>query len=290
MLPPLKHRLVIGIVLVAGALCWLLARGAMLAPDGSTGLSLMNARAGLVPALLIFVLAGLPAIIAGLIAASTGNPLAGAFTISFALLPLAAAGGSIEGYLRRAELPGGFKPLAIEAAIWFVLLGVIFVSIDQLRKRVRPNLDSLAVKRHLGARTRMGLPGPRALLAGLITAVAGGFISNILIQSADGGQVNCGLIIGFGAGAMIAQMSVQQHNPLPMLLSPMLVAAAAYLYMLANYPAQDDLLNALYGHDLLKLSLALPIHYASSGVAGAALGVGLAQTLDHARRTTAVGA
>lgn len=288
MLPPLKHRLIIGIVLVVGALCWLLARNALTAGDGSTGLSLMDARAGMAPGILIVVIAGLPAVIAALIAASTGNPLTGPFVMAGSLLPLAALGGSIDGYLRRADLPGGYKPLAAEAIIWLILLATAFIAIDLLRKKVRPSLDRLAVKRHQGSRMTLTQFSGKPLMAGLITAAAGGFISNILIQTTDGGQVNCGLILGFGAGAMIAQMSVPQRNPLVMLLSPLLVAVGVYLWTAQAYPSADGLLNDLYTHHLLNLALALPIQYASSGVVGCAMGVGLAQTLDHVRKTTAI--
>lgn len=288
MLPPLKHRLVIGITLVVGALCLLFARGPLTAVDGSTGLSLMDARAGLVPAIAILIVAGLPAIIAGLIAASTGNPLSGAFTISFSLLPLAALGGSIEGFLRRTDLPTGYRPLAVEAFIWLIFMGVTFVLIDRMRIGVRPSLEKLAVKRHMGARTKMTLPGGRSLLAGLITAAIGAFLCNILIQTPDAGQVNCSLILGFGTAAMVAQMTVPQRNPLVILLCPMLVAAGVYLYVASAYPVTDDLLYALNSRSVFKLALALPIQYASAGIVGCALGVGLAQTLDHARRTTTI--
>lgn len=284
----MKHRLVIGFVLVVGALVWILARGALTAADDSTGLSLMDARAGLVAGLAILVLAGLPAIIAGLIAASTGNPLAGAFTVSFSLLPLAALGGSINGWQRRVALPGGYRTLAIEAVVWLILLAVVFVVIDQLRLRIGTSLEKIAVRRHLGGRTRLGLPGGKALLAGLITTVVGAFVSNLLIRSSDGGQVNCSLILGFGVAALIAQMSVPQHSPLVILLSPLLAALAAYLYVASAYSVPDDLLNDLYTGHLLNLALALPIQYASSGVMGCALGVGLAQTLDHVRQTTTI--
>ena len=286
MFPPLKHRLVIGIVLVIGALCWLFARGALTAVDGSTGLSLMDGRAGFFPALLIVVVAGIPALIAGLIASSTGNPLSGAFTISFALLPLGALGGSIDGYLRRAELPGGYKPLAFEAVLWLVLLAAALVFIDMARKKVRPSLEKLAVKRHLGVRINMTLPSGKAAMAGLVTAGVGGLLCSFLIQTSDGGQVNCALLMGFCIAAMIGQMSVPQHNPLLILLSPLVVALAAYLYTLGCYSNGDAFLDDLYTGAIMKLALALPIQYASSGVAGCALGVGLAQTMDHVRHTT----
>lgn len=288
MLPPLKHRLVIGITLVVGALCWLPALSSLRAVDGSTGLSLMDARAGTASAVLIVVLAGLPACIAGLFAASTGNPLAGAFTVAGALMPLTTMGGSIMGYFHRAALPGLFKPLAVESVIWLIYLAVVLVVIDRLRKRVRPGISRLAVKQHLGTRTELTLPNVNALLAGLVAAAGGAFVCNLLIQSPDGGQVNCGLVIGFTGAALVAQTAVPQRNPVLILLSPMLVALGAYLWVGSSYTAPDALLADLYRGDLPSLALALPIQYASSGVAGCAIGVGLAQTMDHARKTTAI--
>ncbi len=290
MLPPLKHRLVIGLALVLGALCWILALGPLRAADGSAGISLMDARCGTTLAVVLVVLAGLPAFGAGLLAASTGNPLAGAFTLAGALIPLASLGGPITGYYFRSPLPSVFKPLAVEAAVWLILMGTAFVVIDRLRKSVRPRLENLVVKRHLGARIEFGVPGGTSLLAGLITAVGGALLCNILVQSPDCGQVTGGLLIGFALAAMIAQSVVPQHNPLVILLSPMLVALVSYIWAGRIYTTPDSLLADLYRGDLLNLVLALPVHYASAGVAGAAAGVGLAQTMEHTRRTTVAAA
>jgi hypothetical protein len=288
MLPQLKHRLVIGISLVIGGLCWLLALGALTAADGSTGLSLMDAHVGTPTAVLVLLATGLPAIIVGLVAASTGNPLTGVFTISGSLLLLGAMGGRIDGYLQRSELPAGYQPLVIESVIWLVFLAVVFMTIDRLRTRVRPSLRILAPKTHLGTRTQLTLPGARPMIAGLVTAVGGAFICNILIQSSDGGQVNGSLMLGFGVAALIANMAVPQRNPLAILLSPMFVAAAAYIWVLRSYTTTDAILADLYTHKLLNLALALPIQYASAGITGCALGIGLAQTLEHVRHTTVV--
>ncbi|MEZ6192731.1 MAG: hypothetical protein R3C45_15765 [Phycisphaerales bacterium] len=288
MLPPLKHRLVIGITLVIGGLCWLLALSSLRAVDGSTGLSLMDARVGTASAVLIVVIAGLPACIAGLLSASTGNPLTGAFTVAGALIPLTTIGGSITGYFQRAALPGVFKPLAVESVIWLVYMAVVLVVIDRLRKRVRPCLSGLAVRQHLGTGTGLTLPNVNALLAGLVATAGGAFVCNLLLQSPDGGQVNCGLVIGFAVSALVAQTALPQHNPVVILLSPMVVAIGAYLWVGSSYTTPDALLADIYSGDLPKLALALPMQYASSGVAGCAIGVGLAQTMEHARRTTAI--
>lgn len=288
MLPQLKHRLLIGISLAIGGMCWLLAHGALAAADGSGGLSLMDAHVGTVAAVLIVIAAGIPAIILGLVTASTGNPLAGTFTVCGSLLWLASRGGSIDGYLLRADLPSGYRQLAIESVIWLVLLAVVFVGIDRLRTAVRPRLQTLVSKQHLGTRTQLAKLDIRAMLAGVVTVVAGGFLCNLLIQSSDGGQVNGSLILGFGTAALIANMAVPQRNPVMILLSPMAVAMVAYLWVAHSYPTTDSLLVDLYGHNLINLALVLPIQYASSGVVGCALGVGLAQTLEHVRHTTVI--
>ncbi len=288
MLPQLKHRLLIGLSLVTAGMCWLLALGALTPADGSTGLSLMDAHVGTPTAVLILFAAGIPAIIAGLVVASTGNPLTGVFTVTGSLLLLGSMGGSIDGYLLRANLPTDFQSLAIESGIWLVMLTVVFVGIDRLRIMVRPKLQWFAPKHHLGTRTHLTFPGAKPLLAGLITAAGGAFICNLLIQSPDGGQVNGSLILGFGVAALIGNMAVPQRNPLVILLSPMLVAALAYLWVARSYPTPDVMLFDIYTHNLLNLTLALPIQYASAGITGCALGVGLAQTLEHVRHTTAI--
>ncbi len=288
MLPQLKHRLVIGLSLVIGGLCWLLARGALTAADGSTGLSLMDAHVGTPTAILVLIAAGLPAILLGLLAASTGNPLTGVFTLSGSLILLAAMGGRIDGYLYRTDLPDGYRPLAIEAVIWLVLLAVVFIVIDRLRTHLRPSLRILTPKKHLGTRTQLTLPGVKPLLAGLVTAVGGAFLCNILIQSSDGGQVNGSLMLGFGTAALIANMTVPQRNPIVILLSPLFVATVAYMWITRSYTSTDAILADLYSHNLPSLALALPIQYASAGITGCALGVGLAQTLEHVRHTTIV--
>jgi len=288
MLPQLKHRLIIGLSLVIGAMCWLLAMGTLTPADGSTGLSLMDAHIGTVPAIFVVLATGLPAILVALVVASTGNPLAGTFTVSGSLVLLAAMGGPIDGYLYRSTLPHGYRTLVAESIVWLVLLAVIFVAIDRLRIKVRPGLAKLTVKQHLGTRTQLALPGTKPLLAGVVAAIVGAFLCNILIQSPDGGQVNGSLMLGFGLAALIAQMTVPQRNPIVILLSPMLVAAVAYLWVARSYSSPDAMLADLYDHNLLNLALAMPIHYAASGITGCAMGVGMAQTLEHVRHSTVV--
>jgi len=288
MLPRLQHRLLIGSALVIGGLSLLYARGALTAADGSNGLSLIDARVGLFVAVLILLAAGLPAIFGALLCSATGNSMAGAFCLSSSLLILASMGGPIDGFFQRAHLPQDYTRLAIEAGVWLVLLAVVLMIVDRLRVRVRPKLSKITSKQHLGATTRLGVPDFRSILAGLVTAAFGAFLCNLLIQASDSGQVNGALILGFTLAAIAGQMAVPQRNPLMILVSPLIVAAGAYLWVAYSYHSTDALLVHYYRHDLLNLALGLPIQYASAGVAGCAMGIGMAQSLEYVRQTTAV--
>jgi len=288
MLPRLQHRLIIGLALVVGGLGLLYAQGALTAADGSSGLSLIDARVGLFAAIIVLLVAGLPAIIGAIICSATGNPLAGAFCLGSSLLVLASIGGSIDGFFQRALLPDDFKRLAIESIVWLVLWAVVLMVVDRVRLKSRPLLGWLVSQQHLGTTTRLKVPGFRPILAGLVTAAIGAFICNLLIQNSDGGQVNSSLVIGFTLAAMAGKMAVPQRNPLVILLSPLIVAAGTYLWVASSYHSADALLVHLYRHDLMSLALGLPIQYASAGVAGCAMGVGLAQSLEYVRHTTTV--
>ena len=288
MLPRLKQRLVIASGVALGGICWLLARGFLTASDGSVGLSLIDAHNGIAVAVIALLIAGVPAVLASTLSASTGNPLAGAFTLGGSLMVLAAVGGASQGFIHRAELPGDYRRLAIESGVWIVLLIVILLIVDRLRLMVRPRIKPLVSKQHLGARIKLGLPGSQPLLAGAVSAALGALACNLLIQTPDGGQVNCSLVLGFAVAAMIARMLVPQQNPIVILISPLVVGIGVYLWVASSYQSQDALLADYYSRDLFNLAVALPIHYASAGVAGCAIGVGMAQSMEYVRQTTTV--
>ncbi len=283
MLPIFRQRLLIAAAVLVGGLCWLAASGPLRADDGSTGLSLVAGRSGWPIALAAVLLAGLPAMIGAALSSALGHPLTGLFVASAALMVPAASGGPINGFLWRAELPGAYAGLAFETLLWLVVLVGLMALISRCRVPVRQFLSGLATDEHYGDQTRLRGPGPRALLAGLITAAAGALLCNILLQSSDTGQVVGALVIGFAVAALVTQLILPQRNPTAMVAAPLIVAAGAYLYVLVSYTHGDEVLRAWHVGELPGLALALPIHYASAGVAGACMGIGIGQAVDRAR-------
>ena len=63
------------------------------------------------------------------------------------------------------------------------------------------------------------------------------------------------------------------------LLAPTLTSAAWYLFIGLTGGSGDQMLAAHFAGESWNVGLALPIHYASAGVAGAAIGIGWSQQL-----------
>jgi len=129
--------------------------------------------------------------------------------------------------------------------------------------------------------------GP-AFLAGIVTTTVGTFVLMLLQQSADAGQVIGAMLVGFTAAALLAHQVYPTTARLPMLLSPLCIAAAGYAWMaLSNDSASQVMLRYFldFSQDkppittLPPVTLALPIFYASAGVAGVCIGIGWSQAL-----------
>jgi len=283
MLPSLKQRIIIVAAIAVGAWCWLTVEPSLLRPDMGPGISLLFSRAGWFAGLFYLVAAGLPAIFLGMVASGAAHPLAGVFSISFALAILATAGGAIDGLLWQADGSGVYLLLALEAVIWAALLAGVLVAVARSRLWIRRRFPRLTTDRHFGTATKLRLPGVDAMLSGLVCATVSGLIVWIGLKATDAGQVFGTLTLGFALGALLAHQFFAHANPTAMLLSPCLVAVVAYLYAWNHYPAYDAMMLALNTGDLPALARALPIHYASAGVAGCVLGVTLAQAIEHAR-------
>lgn len=287
MLPWMRQRLMIAAVVVLGAACWLAVGRMLLASDGASGVSLFTARSGPVMAALALAMVAVPVLVAGLIVSSSGHTLAGVFAVTFSLGVLAGWGGPIDGWMRRASLPSDFSRLMIEVGLWQIGIVVMLVVIQRLRSSLRPRLPSMLVVEHLGSHTQLQFPDGRAIGAGLLAAVVSGSMAFVLLRSTSTGQVIGGLLIAFVVGGMAAQMIFPQDNPVGILLSPAVVALLAYGYMMMNFFTQDQVLHAWYTGKIPGPSLVLPIYYASFAVAGAAMGVGLGQSLSHGSREAA---
>lgn len=288
MLPSMRQRLIIAAAIAVGVLGWLWVRPLLLPADGTDGLSLFAARAGLPMAVALVLVAGIPALVVGVVASATGNLLSGVFAAAAALCVLAGSTGPIDDWMWRAQLPQGYRGFIFEALIWQGLWAVMLAVIGFFRSPLRTRWPALAFTDHLGVDTRIRLPQVQALMAGLVSAVIGGVAAWLLVRSSDPGQVIGGLVIAFAVGGMLGHVVFPQTNPVGILLSPTLVAIASYGYVLTQFNSHEAVLQAWYTRTLFGPALAMPIYFASAGVAGCALGVGLAQALMSGDGTKAV--
>ncbi len=279
MFPRVRIRLLLAVAIVVGAASLYATHTALRSHTGASGLTLIQARSGFVVAALLVALAGLPVAGLGTLTSAVGNPLAGPFAVGTSLLVLAWAGGPIDGWMRTAGPPGSFGALMIELLIWQLGVVLMLTLVQQLRSPLRSCWPALAFDDHLGVDTHIRLPGSQALGAGLVCAIVAGVLCHLLIRSSDINQVLASLLLAFAVGGMAGHMVFPQSNPAAILLSPAIVAAAGYALVLTGYTNHTQVLTAWHAGKISGLALALPVHYASAGLAGAALGVGWAQGL-----------
>lgn len=233
-------------------------------------------------ATVLIVGTGLPVLALGVFSSASGHPLSGIFLISTSLFIL---GGSIEGWLSRSssvagsELPQRYAALIMETVIWQIGgLATIF-TIHISRKKLRVLLPTAATSSHLGDDIHFKLPQGLSLASGLGCAMISALLGLILLKDNNAVQVMAGLFIAFSLGSLVAQLILPNTNPIPLLLSPALVAITTYAYVQFKFQSADEFRNAMWTSRLPGLALALPIHYVSAGVAGVALGIGWAQGL-----------
>jgi hypothetical protein len=179
----------------------------------------------------------------------------------------------------RSRLPADYRNLIIEMLIWQAMWVVMLVVIEYFRSPLRTHLPALAFTDHLGVDTKIRFPQTQALLAGVVSAVVGGLGCWLFIRSSDPGQVIGAMIVAFTLGGLLGQLLAPQTNPIGILLSPAVVAVASYVWVMYQYNGNDAVLQAWYTRRFFAPALGLPIYYASAGVAGCALGVGLAQAM-----------
>ena len=293
MFPALPHRLFILASILLGS--WVLASAAPVlhSADGSTAPSLMMARNGVVGALMMVVIAALPIIVLSLIGSSVGNPLTGLFALATALWILSAQGDTIDGWIRRtsANLPGDYVKLAVEMVIWLALLTGFLFLVTLARLPLRRALPLLTTEHHLGEPITLRSKWLPALVSGVVTAIVAGVLASFLLQTPEKGQVIGGLILAFLIGGLVGDMAssflFQKHpaNPMGILIAPALVAITGYLITAMSYDDGADFLKAYFNTRAAGLAFALPLDYASAGVAGAALGAGWSQVMLHGEQS-----
>lgn len=161
---------------------------------------------------------------------------------------------------------------------WFiqVVLGASLAA-NTVREAVSPTTPDA---RDAGARFLNG----DTIFGCLISAAVGGFVSFFLLPNGNVGQVFGALTVAFTIGGLVARAAMPRAHHLGLMMSPTLVALAAYAYASSSYASSDALLAAWYAQKLPGMALVLPIYYASVAVAAVAVGVGIAQSFDSSRR------
>lgn len=273
----MKQRLLVCAAMAVGALVLLGALPAVVSSDETPGITLGSATAGATGGAIAVLLGALPAIGLAVLCGSMGTPLAAPFVLASALLVLAAWGGSGIGFLWRSSGPGDYVGLIVELLFWFALLAAVSWITMRVRLPLRRRLPWLASEPRRERNLLRGFVEPQSLLAGAVCAAAGGFASYLLVQSWETGQTLGGLVCGFALGAIAAQAAVGNASPGPIVLgAPMLVAIVGYLSGL-TLESHDAMLAQAYRGELVGLAWSLPIHYASAGVLGTVIGIGIEQ-------------
>lgn len=281
----LIQRIIIITGIVLGGYLWTLAVPVLRAADGSNGVSLMSATINPLAATLTALLAGLPAAGMVVVAAAWGRINAGMFIAAAALAAVAVAGGPINGWMWRSELPGGYIGLIIEMLIWQAAIVGLWFAGQKLRMPLQrrmtdPPEDTDEV-------TGFGQTGVMSML---VSAGAAMFVAWFLLRTSESGQVIGALVAAFAAGGFASRSLFPRATPLAVYLSPAIVAVIGYALVLMRFTEHDQVLSAWYHvaavgqtppTKMPPTAMALPIHFASAGLAGCTIGVSLGRGDDE---------
>jgi hypothetical protein len=300
MLPTITQRLMMLAALIIGTLCLLPILPMLTAADGSSGLSLLDARIGPVQACGLIILASLPALLLGLYLSASGNPLSGVFTLGFALMILSAHGGSMTGLIwRQAERPrdeasGGsiFMQLEIEMMLWALGWCAVMVLIRLLRTPIRDRLVPKRLRTTFSSQMEIVEDDtPRFVLhvrpgmAGLLCASLGFVLAKVLMQTPTTGQVIGSILLAFLVAGLAARLIIPTGNVVYLLLSPLAVGFATYAIaaVIHGSVSGDELILRWQRGEITGPTFAMPIHWASAGLVGVSIGIGMAQAIDRVR-------
>ena len=322
----MQQRAIVTVASVAAGLIYLGWAGFGLPADGSGGCTLLFACSP--PAAFgMFVLLSVPVLVLAALSASSGNVLSGVFVISAGLTFAAVEGGPIEDWLHSIAGPGAFVLLAVETAAWAALIAAALALCAVVRPALRKRLpafltgqppDEQNAAANPGAAPSVGNTKPRgatdqllvqtrdralevvrrrvawspSLGALAVTVLLAYILEWFLLRSPDTWQVVWVLIIAFALSSLAAHQIYPQTALLAVLLGPLVLAAAAYLWVAMGYDSAADLREGYYNfHGLVggreevpQIAVALPIFYASAGVCGATLGLGWSQAIGATRR------
>ncbi|MEM6334360.1 MAG: hypothetical protein AAF823_13570 [Planctomycetota bacterium] len=279
MVPSWRQRWIVVVGIFAGALAWWQAGGWLSATDGTPGYVLADAAVGWPAATAAIGLLGVVALGLGGVAAATGQPLSGAIVIATSLTALALRGGSSMGFFWRHDLPDGYGVLLVEAFLWLAGLLAGVIGLQRIRDKLRPLPDP--------PEASLKAVSVSTCLCALAATTAGIALSLLLVRTTEPVQIVGGLLLSYLIAGGVCYLFSPYANPVGAIASPLIGGIAVYAWMLTSDRTHDDLLAAAYAEALPGLAVALPIHLASAGALGAALGVGLAQGIDEARHEAA---
>jgi len=279
MFPQMKQRLLIGMATLVAGMAWLAVAQPLRAADGSSGIALVSSQSGVFLSVFLIGLAIIPVLGLGLITSAGANPLAGLFVWGAALSFLAIYGGDTGGWLRRfdANVPGDFWFLIPEVIGWHLGVLALIALVHRYRDRLRQRWPKLITKMHFGKDISMKWPDMAAWRSGLLCIVVGGVLCHLDNRAYSTSQVMLSLVLAFSIASFNAHFFFPQKNPVIILLAPVVVAVVGYIWVVLSHSSESDFLTAMYSQKLTGLGRALPIHYASAGVVGCALGLGAAQ-------------
>ncbi len=128
-----------------------------------------------------------------------------------------------------------------------------------------------------------------AMLGGVVCTAVGAGVLLLLLRSVQTPQVIAAIVAAFMFGSLAANQLFPRTPMIAIVLSPFCVGIGAFVITLFSYETSEQLLTAMRHtlnltaepntKHLLSLAIAQPIHYASAGVAGVALGLGWSQSI-----------
>lgn len=295
MLPSLTQRALMLLSALLGACAWHWVCRGLQPGDGAGKWLSVHPDPGLSGPWMWIVLglAGLPALAAAALVAAAGNPLSAVASLTLAGV-FAASGYGFSDVVRRADdhqqLESLYPGRGLELLAWSAVVVAVAWALEFVRPRLRPRLGRRLTSRHTAEGVSLWGVDAKAWIAALVTAGLGAVTTFVLVRSADTGQVAGALVAGFALAAVIGHSVAPTKRPGLVLLTPLVVVAAGYVWAAQHYfgadapaPTGDRFLAAFYRGDLPGLVVVLPVHAATAGVLGCAVGLGVGQVIEKSK-------
>ena len=300
MFPNMKQRVGVVAMVVIGGLLYRHGVDAMRVAGGAEGASLLAADSP-ISAFGQLLSVTLAVVIMGSIVSALGNPLAGVFAAATALVVPAIVGGPIDEWLRSAAGASDYWTLAIEAGVWAVIITAVAKVIVTTAERLQARLpeiwfDEVAdegdhndesglgwdVVTMVAKSVKMRPAVMQSTLAAASATIIGLLPTAILMQTSAVNQAGWSIFVSFIIAGVLAHQLFPSRNPIGILISPLLTAMIWYIYAAVTQDGSTSMLSSYFTDHFVNGATALPIFYASAGVAGAAMGIGWSQALIKA--------